>query len=166
MIRWLLCLMCLVLVTCGSASAQCPSGVCGGGITFRSPVVFRSGYSMPPVRYSAGPVWTTVRVYDPLPPAVTYLPPVEVVEALPPVVEYVEPVRTVQRVRRVIEAAPETRTIRRSRRPLVFRSQSRWSWPGDLREHMRRSHGLSAATVAELSDSDLIAIHDAHHEAE
>lgn len=165
--KWIFCVV--ALLVCSTAHAQCPGGNCGG-ITFRSPVTFGNGFGWraPAVRYAAPPpVWTTVRVYDPAPvflpaPTVTYLPPVEFVETLPPIVErveYIEPARVVQRVER------RSTSARVNARPqLVFSNQTKWSWPGDLREHMRREHGLSAATLAELSDSQVMALHDWEHD--
>jgi hypothetical protein len=84
------------------------------------------------------------------------LPPVEIVETLPPIVErveYIEPARIVQRV--------ERRSVRATSRPrLTDIGQARYSWSGDLRELMRQQCGLSAATLAELSDAQVVALYE------
>lgn len=139
--KWILFVVALLVSLCGSAHAQCVGGNCG--VTFRSPFTF---WSAPAVRYAPPPTWTTVRVYDPAP---VFLPPVEIVEA--PIVEYIDAPRIVQRV--------ERRSTRVAARPrLTYSGQSRYEWSGDLRDHMRREHGLSAATLDELRDDQVLAL--------
>lgn len=40
------------------------------------------------------------------------------------------------------------------------RGDGHWTWPGDLREHLRQTHGIDASR---MSDAEAMAQHDADH---
>lgn len=43
-------------------------------------------------------------------------------------------------------------------------TQSVWSWEGDLRQHLSEEHGISMSVLVTMSDTAVIAQHDALHE--